>query len=82
MLYKLLREEGKPTGCEMETGGGVADIVDLHTGYAYEVESKPSMKRWKDKTKNLNVTDVLIIDLNKTPDDIAGMEEYLRSRIV
>jgi len=84
MVYKLLREMDRITVCEMEAGGGVVDIYDAQTGYAYEIESKPGPRTGKEKAERFagQVKDVLIIDLKKVPDDLSGMEGYLKGRVV
>ena len=83
MLFKLLREKGRRTGCEMEVGNGVADIVDLETKYAYEVESEPEKGRLRKKIEQFAgyLTDMIVIDLAKVPDDLNLMKLYLAGRI-
>jgi ParB family chromosome partitioning protein len=84
MVYKLLRGMGRTTVCEMEAGGGVVDIYDAQTGYAYEIESKPRPDTGRIKAERFagQVKDVLVIDLKKVPDDINGMEGYLKEKVV
>lgn len=84
LIYKLLRAMGRITMCEMEAGTGVVDIFDTETRYAYEVESDPGPNTAREKVKQFanRVRDVLIINLNKVPDDLVAMETYLKTRIV
>ncbi len=83
MIYKILRELERDTGCEMEIGTALADMADLSRRCVYELESKvsPSVVRQKlEQFRSFN--DVFIIDLNEMPDSLKDMERYLRGRIV
>jgi|GEM_PF-1669003 len=83
ILFKLLRERGHTVGTEVEIKGGIVDVLDVDTFMGYEIESRPSKRLIKRKTKRLwRLHDVIFIDIQKVPDNIEDSEEYLKNFIV
>lgn len=66
--------------------GRMADVVDLHTGLVYEVETNASRKDVEEKLGNFwdyePIDDVLVIDPTEFPDDLDEIREQVRGELV
>lgn len=77
VLYKLFKDAGKYPQCEVEVGGGVADVVC--NNFCFEIESNPTPKKVEKKLKAFGgFKDIFVIDLRKVPDNLPEMVDYLK----
>jgi len=83
LLLKILRGLGRTVGTEIETRGGVVDVLDADNLVGYEIETKINRRVVEQKVKRLwRLHDVIFIDAKKVPDDIKLAEQNLRARVV
>jgi len=83
MIFKILRNNGRTVGTEIETNNGIADLIDVGNKIVYEIESRITKKKVEEKLKQFaTANDIFIIDLRKVPNDIDKAEKYLREKIV
>jgi hypothetical protein len=81
MIFKILREMGKPVGSEVEVDGGIVDVIDLDDMIVYEVERKMRQHFYETNTPR-RIKDIFVIILDQVPGNINEAEKYLRERIV
>lgn len=80
-IFKILRDNGVVVGTEIETNGGIADVIDVDNLIVYEIENGLGRKEKKlEQFKDFK--DVFIIDLKTLPDSLKEIEKVLRQRIV
>jgi UTP-glucose-1-phosphate uridylyltransferase len=83
MIFKILRNKKRKVACEVEINNGIVDLLDIDNLIAYEVESKLTKRKIKNKLKNYRaVRDVIFIDLKKVPNNFEKAEKFLRKVIV
>ena len=83
ILFKILRGKGRNVGTEIEIKNGIIDLIDLDNLLAYEIENGISKKRIKEKVVNYQaVKDVFFINCKKIPENLKGIENYLREIVV
>ena len=49
IVFKILREFDRTVGTEIETNGGIADVIDVDNLIVYEIESNFSKRKLKEK---------------------------------
>jgi hypothetical protein len=83
IVFKILRERERIVGTEIEVDGGIVDVIDVNNFIGYEIESALNKERVKEKIKQFEcLKDVFFIDISRLPNDIRGIEEYLKRKIV
>ncbi|MCX6820854.1 MAG: hypothetical protein NT016_02810 [Candidatus Aenigmarchaeota archaeon] len=83
LLFKALRDLGRTVGTEIETAGGIVDVLDADSLVAYEVETDIDRAVIERKCRRLwRMHDVVFVDASKVPDGIADAERCLRGLIV
>jgi hypothetical protein len=83
ILFKLLRDRGRLTGTEVETRGGIVDLLDADNMIAYEVETAPTERQIHQKVRRLwHLHDVFVIDVRKVPDSLDAAVKFFKEKIV
>lgn len=83
LIFKILREMGRTVVGEANMGGGYCDVIDLDTGYIYEVETNPTPQTTKDKILRYNsafITDIIIIPIKELPKGDKERYKELKSK--
>ena len=80
-IFKILRDKGVVVGTEIETNGGIADVIDVDNLIVYEIENGLNRKEKKlEQFKDFK--DVFIIDLKALPDSLKAIEDILREKVI
>jgi len=79
LLFRALRGLGRTVGTEVETPGGIVDVLDADWLVAYEVETDIDRAVVERKCRRLwRMHDVVFVDASKVPDGIAEAERCLQ----
>ena len=83
MIFKILRKMGRSVGTEIETKGGIADVIDLDNLIVYEVETNLNKNKIKEKLNQFKeFRDLFLIDVRKLPKNLKQLENKLKNFVV